>query len=210
MPYAKTTSYLPIVDLLKELVGIEDRDEPQTVRNKLTEKIIALDCALKAHLPSLLSLLDIPIDDQQWSTLDPPQRRRRTMDALKHLMFRESEVRPVLMILEDLPLDRHRNPGCARWARSATPSRPFHVTRKLPIRISACVGEPFVLHEAHAGSLASRRRRKVPRGLAGIQLPPRPAEAPTYYPNRGQSFFPGRECKDTGRDGNTHRETRRL
>ena len=100
--YSRATSYLPIVDLLKEYFGIEDRDEPRTVREKVTGKLMTLDRALEGHLPALLSLLDVPTDDLQWSTLEPPQRRRRTLDAVKRLLLRESQVQPLLVVIEDL------------------------------------------------------------------------------------------------------------
>ena len=100
--YGKATSYLPLVDLLKGYFCIEDRDEPRTVREKLTGKLLTLDRALEGDLPALLSLLDVPTDDVQWSRLDPPQRRRRTLDAVKRLLIRESQVQPLLVVFEDL------------------------------------------------------------------------------------------------------------
>ncbi|HSF05994.1 MAG TPA: adenylate/guanylate cyclase domain-containing protein [Methylomirabilota bacterium] len=100
--YGKATNYLPIVDLLKEYFGIEDRDGPRNVHEKLAGKLLTLDRALEGHLPALLSLLDVPTDDPQWSTLDPPQRRRRTLDAVKQLLLRESQVQPLLVVVEDL------------------------------------------------------------------------------------------------------------
>ena len=100
--YGKATSYLPVVDLLKGYFAIEDRDDPRTVREKLTGKLLTLDRSLEGSLPALLSLLDVPTGDPQWPTLDPPQRRRRTLDALKRLLLRESQVQPLLVIFEDL------------------------------------------------------------------------------------------------------------
>ena len=100
--YGKSRSYLPVVDLLKGYFGIEDRDEPRTVREKLTGKLLTLDRALESDLPALLSLLDVPTDDPQWSTLDPPVRRRRTLDAVKRVLLRASQVQPLLVVIEDL------------------------------------------------------------------------------------------------------------
>ena len=37
-----------------------------------------------------------------WQTLDPPQRRQRTLDAVKRLLLRESQVQPLLLVFEDL------------------------------------------------------------------------------------------------------------
>ena len=100
--YGKATSYLPVIDLLKRYFAIEDRDGPRAVREKLTGKLVTLDRAQEGSLPALLALLDVPPDDPQWETLDPPQRRRRTLDAVKRLVLRESQVQPLLVIFEDL------------------------------------------------------------------------------------------------------------
>ena len=100
--YGKATSYLPVVDLLKGYFCIEDRDEPRTAREKVMGKLLTLDRTLESDLPAFLSLLDVPTDDQQWSTLDPPQRRRRTLDSVKRLLLRESDVQPLLVVFEDL------------------------------------------------------------------------------------------------------------
>ena len=42
------------------------------------------------------------MDDTQWNTLDPAQRRRRTLDALKQLLLREAREQALLLIFEDL------------------------------------------------------------------------------------------------------------
>ena len=39
---------------------------------------------------------------QQWRDLDPPQRRQRTLDAVKRLLLRESQAQPLLLVFEDL------------------------------------------------------------------------------------------------------------
>jgi class 3 adenylate cyclase/tetratricopeptide (TPR) repeat protein len=96
--YGKGTSYLPVIDLLKSYFAIVDRDDPQTVREKLSTQ----DCVQEGSLPALLSLLNVPADDAQWDKLDPPQRRRRTLDALKRLLLRESHKQPLLVVFEDL------------------------------------------------------------------------------------------------------------
>src|SRR5262249_1459130 len=46
--------------------------------------------------------LEVLQEDSPFLTLDPPQRRRRTLDALKRLLLRESQAQPVLLVFEDL------------------------------------------------------------------------------------------------------------
>jgi predicted ATPase len=50
----------------------------------------------------LLALLDVPVDGAPWNALDPRQRRRRTLDAVRQLLLREARERPLLAIFEDL------------------------------------------------------------------------------------------------------------
>ena len=100
--YGRGTSYLPVIDLLKSYFAIMDRDSPGTVREKLTAKLLTMDFLQEGSLPALLSLLNMPVDDAQWEKLDPPQRRRRTLDTIKRLLLRESQRQPLLVVFEDL------------------------------------------------------------------------------------------------------------
>src|ERR1700730_2809775 len=100
--YGKATSYLPVIDLLKGYFKIHDRESHREIREKVTGKLLALDRALETILPALLALLDVPVDDAHWQALAPPQRRQRTLDAVKHLLLRESQGQPVLVVFEDL------------------------------------------------------------------------------------------------------------
>jgi class 3 adenylate cyclase len=100
--YGKATTYFPVIELLRRYFGVEPRDDPRKMREKVTGKLLSLDRALEPTLPVFLSLLDVPVEDPEWAELDPPQRRRQTLDALKRLLLRESQVQPVLLVVEDL------------------------------------------------------------------------------------------------------------
>ncbi len=118
VPSGKSTSYLPVIDLLKGYFGIEDRDGLREIREKVTGALLTLDDSLKPALLPLLALLDVPADGSgvvfadaamrgrlvlaQWRTLDPWQCRRRTLEALKQVLLREARVQPLLLIFEDL------------------------------------------------------------------------------------------------------------
>jgi predicted ATPase/class 3 adenylate cyclase len=100
--YGKATPYLPLIDLLKAYFKITDRDDHREIREKVTGKLLTLDKALEPTLPAFLALLDVAVEDQQWKLLDPPQRRQRTLDAVKRLLLRESQLQPMLLVIEDL------------------------------------------------------------------------------------------------------------
>src|SRR5262249_22361282 len=100
--YGRATSYLPVIDLLHRHFEIDTRDDPRRIREKVTGKLLTLDRALEPTLPAMLALLDVPPDEAPWSALDPVQRRRRTLDAIRHLLLREAHEQPLLLIFEDL------------------------------------------------------------------------------------------------------------
>ena len=102
MSYGTATAYLPVIDLLKGYFKIQDRDDQREIRDRVNGRMLGLDCALESLLSPILALLDAPVDDPGWAALDPPQRRQRTLEAVKGLLRRESQVQPLLLVIEDL------------------------------------------------------------------------------------------------------------
>jgi class 3 adenylate cyclase/tetratricopeptide (TPR) repeat protein len=100
--YGKATPYFPVIDLLKRYGHIADQDDLRTIRAKVTGQVLTLDEALQDTIPALLSLLDALPEDSPFLRLDPPQQRQRTLDALKRVVLRESQVQPLLLVFEDL------------------------------------------------------------------------------------------------------------
>jgi predicted ATPase len=81
---------------------VDDGDDARTIRAKVTGQVLTLDETLQETLPALLSLLEAVPDDSPFLTLDPPQRRQRTLDGLTRVLLRESQVQPLLLVFEDL------------------------------------------------------------------------------------------------------------
>src|SRR5207244_2676894 len=72
------------------------------IRGKVPVHGSTLDPALQDTVPALLALLDAVLEDSPFVQLDPPQRRQRTLDALKRIFLRESQEQPLLLVFEDL------------------------------------------------------------------------------------------------------------
>jgi len=100
--YGTATSYLPVIKLLQGYFRIQDRDDQGDIRAKVIGRVLGLDPSLELFLPPVLSLLNVPAEDPRWEALDPPQRRQRTLDAIKRLLLRESQIQPLLVVIEDL------------------------------------------------------------------------------------------------------------
>jgi tetratricopeptide (TPR) repeat protein len=100
VPTGIATPWLPITDLLKRHFAVDDSDPSPQIREKVTAQLRAR--GLDSDGTALVALLDIPVDDPGWRTLDPRERRQRMVEGVKRVLLRESEHHPLLVILEDL------------------------------------------------------------------------------------------------------------
>ncbi|MBI4204268.1 MAG: AAA family ATPase [Betaproteobacteria bacterium] len=100
--YGKATPYLPLADLLRSYFKIDARDDIRGIRVKVTGGLLTLDDALKDTVPVALWLLDALPEDSAFLTLEPAERRRQTLAAVKRLLLRENQVHPMMLVFEDL------------------------------------------------------------------------------------------------------------
>src|SRR5262245_31170550 len=100
--YGKATAYLPVIELHRGYFGIESRDDARKIREKVTGKVLTLAPTLGRAVPAFLAILDVPVEEASWHALGPLHRRQQTLDAVKHLLLRESEVQPLVVVFEDL------------------------------------------------------------------------------------------------------------
>jgi class 3 adenylate cyclase/tetratricopeptide (TPR) repeat protein len=100
--YGQGTPFFPVIAILRAYFGVDPSDDAARVREKVTAKVLGLDPALATSTPALFALLDAAGADAGWQALDPPERRQRTLDALRRIGVRESRVQPLLIVLEDL------------------------------------------------------------------------------------------------------------
>jgi len=102
LQYGGSMLYLPILDILRSYLGIEEGDREFIIKKKLQEKLLQLDEHFKSHLPPLQDLLSLKIDDEKYSQLNPGQKKVNTFEAIRDILIRDSQKRPVVMAVEDL------------------------------------------------------------------------------------------------------------
>jgi class 3 adenylate cyclase/tetratricopeptide (TPR) repeat protein len=100
--HGKASAYLPLIDLLKNYFAIVPDDDARRRREKIAGKILILDRVLEDTLPYIFTLLEVVESDDQLARVDPEIRRRRTLDAIKRLLLRESLQQPLIVVFEDL------------------------------------------------------------------------------------------------------------
>jgi class 3 adenylate cyclase/predicted ATPase len=100
--YGKASAYLPVIELLRNYFDISAGDDERKRREKVTGRVLALDRSLEDTLPYLFSLLGIVEGEDTLAQMDGRIRKRRTLDAIKLILLRESLNRPLMVIFEDL------------------------------------------------------------------------------------------------------------
>jgi predicted ATPase len=100
--HGKASPYLPVIDLLRNYFRIASEDDERTRREKVTGRVLALDRSLEDTLPYLFALLGIVEGVDPLAQMDGQIKKRRTLDAIKRTILRESLNQPLMVVFEDL------------------------------------------------------------------------------------------------------------
>ncbi len=100
--HGKASAWLPVIELLKGYFEIGAEDDEDRRRQKVEQRVRALDPALEDTLPYVLNLLSVAQAAKQLAMMDSQVKRRRTLKALKRIIVRESLNQPLAVIFEDL------------------------------------------------------------------------------------------------------------
>jgi class 3 adenylate cyclase len=100
--HGKASAYLPVIDLLRNYFEISAEDDERKRREKVAGRIAILDRSLEKRLPYIYRLLGIVDGDDPLDQLDSQVRKRRTLEAIKRILLRESLNQPLIVIFEDL------------------------------------------------------------------------------------------------------------
>jgi class 3 adenylate cyclase/tetratricopeptide (TPR) repeat protein len=100
--HGKASAYLPLIDLLRNYFEIAVEDDERKRREKITGKVLALDRTLEDTLIYLFSLLGVSDATDPLAQMDLQIRQRRTLEAVKRLLLRESFNQPLIVVFEDL------------------------------------------------------------------------------------------------------------
>ncbi len=104
----KASAFLPVIDVLHIYFRIAGEDDRRIRREKVAGRLSILDPSLEDTRPYLFSLLGIVDGDDPLSQMDRQVKKRRTLDAIKRVILRESINQPLMVIFEDLHwIDEH-------------------------------------------------------------------------------------------------------
>lgn len=93
---------LPVLELMRATLGVEDTDEPEIARARITAGLDALDVSFHEDLPLLFDFLGVSDPEQPPLKVDPEARQRRLLSLVRRMMHARSRIEPAVALFEDL------------------------------------------------------------------------------------------------------------
>jgi predicted ATPase len=102
LSYSMNVAYHPVIDILKSSFRIRESDGDIDIKDKVKKglKIVGADEA--STLPYLLELLSVKDSVIDEIPMSPEIRKNRIIEALNRIVLKNSEIRPVVIAIEDL------------------------------------------------------------------------------------------------------------
>ncbi|HSF31480.1 MAG TPA: adenylate/guanylate cyclase domain-containing protein [Candidatus Tectomicrobia bacterium] len=102
-PYHQLSPLYPVIAGLPRRLGWHQEDSHQEKLHKLEHVLGRYDFSLPDMVPLFATLLTLPLPDHYPPlALTPQRQKQKTLEALLVWLWRETEQRPVLLIMEDL------------------------------------------------------------------------------------------------------------
>jgi tetratricopeptide (TPR) repeat protein len=102
LSYSKGIAYHPIVDILKSIINIKEKDGEPEIREKTSRALKSWGVDEDSTLPYLLELLSVRDSGIDAIAMSPEAKKDRTIDALKQVVLKIAEIRPLIIAIEDL------------------------------------------------------------------------------------------------------------
>jgi class 3 adenylate cyclase/tetratricopeptide (TPR) repeat protein len=100
LSYSRGVAYHPVIDILKSNFDIREGDQQIREKVKMGLKLIGVDEA--STLPYLLELLSVKDSGIDQISMSPEAKKDRIIEALKRIVLKGSEIRPLIIAFEDL------------------------------------------------------------------------------------------------------------
>jgi class 3 adenylate cyclase/tetratricopeptide (TPR) repeat protein len=103
LQYGENIIYMPILDIVKWYFDIQEGDREFIIKKKILAKTFDIDEVFsESSLPVFQDFLYLQVDDEDFTKLEPQQKREKTFETIRDLFIRESQKRPLILAIEDL------------------------------------------------------------------------------------------------------------
>ncbi len=113
-PHGAALPFRSVVQLVAAILRVEEGETEAARGEKLVAGVRGLDPGLEWTVPYIRHLLALPAPELDAEGLDQTQRKWRLIEAVKALVLRSAQHRPLLLVIEDLQwIDRQSEEAMA-------------------------------------------------------------------------------------------------
>src|SRR6266536_1123974 len=102
LSFGKAMTFHPLVDLMRRQFAIGETDAETAIAEKIERGVTDVAAAGSPVAPYLKALLSIDPGDAAVKAMSPAERRGETFEALRRVFVRAAELRPQILVIEDL------------------------------------------------------------------------------------------------------------
>ena len=102
LSYSKGVAYHPVIDILKANFDVLEGDGGAEIKEKVKRGLKTLELDEALTLPYFLELLSVKDSGIDKISMSPDAKKDRIMEALKQIVLKGSEIRPLILAYEDL------------------------------------------------------------------------------------------------------------
>lgn len=100
--FGSSMAYLPVIDILRSYFNVTEGMQEFVIKKTIGDDIRGLDPRLATIEAPIHELLSLRVEDESYLRLEPKFKRERIFESVRDLMVRESETKPVILVVEDL------------------------------------------------------------------------------------------------------------
>lgn len=102
LSYGQGIAYHPIIDILKSNFNVQEDDSDTEINEKVSISAEMMGVQEPSTLPYILELLSVKDSGVDRYGLSPEARKDRIIEALRMVVLKGSEIRPLVIAIEDL------------------------------------------------------------------------------------------------------------
>jgi len=189
LSYSKGIAYHPIIDILKSVIKIKDKDGEHEIREKASETLKSLGADEVATLPYLLELLSVQDSGIDAIPMSPEARKDRIIDALQQVVLKIAESRPLIIAIEDLHwIDQSTEEVLKYFLEKIAKSKIFLIFNYRPKYVRPWKNDAYH-SEITLNRLSNRESLKMVYHILGTRILEQSLESLSLEKTEGIPFF---------------------
>jgi class 3 adenylate cyclase/tetratricopeptide (TPR) repeat protein len=189
LSYSRGIAYHPITDILKSNFDIKEDEGTRQITEKVRQGLKIMDVDETRTLPSLLELLSVEENGVERIEISPEGRKQRTIETIKTIVLKGSEMRPLIIAFEDLHWADKNSEDVLRALLETIPSaRVFLIFTYRPEFVHTWAGKSYH-SQLTLSRLSNRESLAMANNFLGTEYVDRNLEELILEKTEGIPFF---------------------